>query len=368
MSALEPSIERSEIRSAIRDVLGGVTRSRGAVHPDSGVAEIDAALARAVAEEFGVAGLVVPEALGGSGGDFADLGVITEELGAALSPIALFSTTAQAVPLLRALPESAGDELLGVIAEGRTRVAIITMADAVHGARGDDVSVSGEAWPVIDGGHADIVLVVAGSGEQTSVIAVEAYSPGVTIDPMRSIDVTRSFARVTLEHGAGRVISTTGVERAHMVAHHAATVMLAAEQVGGAQHVLDSAVDYAKVREQFGRRIGSFQAIQHALVDLMLEVESARAAQLAAVDAVDAYFAAPGEETLAELALAAAVAGAAASSAYRLVSDEGLHLQGGIGFTWEHHSHLYFRRALADDVISGTTETNLDRVAARAGL
>lgn len=370
MSALEPNSERAEIRAAIRDLVGGTARARSAIDAADGPAGVDESLANAVATEFGVGGLVVPESLGGSGGDFADLSVVVEELGAALAPVALFSTVAQAVPLLLDLPGGAGDDLLRGIADGRTRAVVLRVADAVSGTSGEaeTVTVSGDAWPVVDGDRADLLLVVAGVGDDAVLLAVDAEAPGVTSTPLRSIDVTRTFARIVVDGAPGRVVAAHGVERAHSVAQQAAIVLLAAEQVGGAQHVLDEAVEYAKVREQFGQRIGGFQAIQHTLVDLLLEVESARAAQLAAVDALDAYFGAPGPETLAALGLAASIAGAAASHAYRIVSDEGLHVHGGIGFTWEHDAHLYFRRALADDVLFGTTEAALDRVAEAAGL
>jgi alkylation response protein AidB-like acyl-CoA dehydrogenase len=147
-----------------------------------------------------------------------------------------------------------------------------------------------------------------------------------------------------------------------------ALVLLAAEQVGGAQRCLDEAVLYAGQRVQFDRPIGSFQAIKHALVNVLLDVEMARSAAAVAVRSADRYLGAQTSENLSQLALAASLAKASCSEAYMRTAEETLHVHGGIGFTWEHDAHLHYRRAKAGELFLGTPSRHRDRMAAHAGL
>lgn len=368
MTALIMTPERAEIRNAIRDVVGGTAAARAVVDGDDH-RRVDDALAEALGVEFGLAGLVVSEQDGGSGGEFADLAVVFEELGRSLAPVGLFSTIAYATPLLRLIDTSFAHDLLTRIAAGSTRVAVVHAESATfdEATPGAEMVVTAKALGVIDAVTADVLLAVVPSGNHVAVVAIDVTVQGVQVESMNAMDSTRNFARVELNAAVGEVLGMDDGTAA-AVAEDVAIALLAGDQVGGMAEVLERVTEYVKLREQFGRPIGSFQAIQHALVDLTLELESARAAYLAAIDTVDGYFADPGRVAQETLHLSAALAGAAASESYRTVSDEALHLNGGIGFTWEHDSHLFFRRAMTDDALFGSSERMLERVAEAAGL
>jgi len=212
---------------------------------------------------------------------------------------------------------------------------------------GDGYVLDGSKSFVLDGTIADLVLVVAQAEEGPTLFAVDGRSPQLSRRPLQTIDMTRKQAALTFDAVPARLVGTAGgagavVEKTLQLA----AVALAAEQVGGAQRCLDMSVEYAKLRVQFGRPIGSFQAIKHKCADMLLEVESARSAAYYA-----AWAAADGSS---ELPLVASLAKAYCSEAYFHVAAENIQVHGGIGFTWEHDAHLFYRRAKSSEVMLGS--------------
>lgn len=311
--------------------------------------------------ELGVLGLSVPEADGGVGGTLVDQAVAVEELGASLACGPVFGTVFLAIPALVAA--SAGqvrDELLAELVEGR-RTAAFAVADRA-GVLGEvSVSADGDALTgtverVVDAGAADDLLVAARGADGVALYAVDAAGPGVERSPLVTLDLTRPQATVRLSGAPGRLVGGPG--EAERVIEHALQVgsaLLAAEQVGAGQHLLDLSVAYAKSRLQFGRPIGSFQAVKHRLADLLVDLEHARSTAYHAVWAL-----ADGSD---DPALAVSIAQATCSAALSRIAADTIQVHGGIGFTWEHQAHLYFKRATTDAALLGTAEQHRSRVA-----
>ena len=303
--------------------------------------------------ELGVLGLSVPESDGGVGGSLIDQAVAVEELGARLATGPLFGTVYLAIPALVAAPSGAArDELLAELIEGR-RTAAVAFDPVTVTADGD--VLTGALTQVVDGPIADEFLVAATGPEGVALYAVAAGEVDVTA--LQTLDLTRSEANVTLSGAAGRLIA--GPDDAPRVVEHALQVgaaLLAVEQVGAAKHLLDLSVEYAKSRLQFGRPIGSFQAVKHRLADDLVQVEHARSTAYHAIWAL-----ADGSD---DPALATSIAQAVCSAALSTVATDTIQVHGGIGFTWEHQAHLYYKRAATDAVLLGSAEQHRDRVAA----
>jgi len=233
--------------------------------------------------------------------------------------------------------------------------------------QGDGWTISGTKSYVVDGHVADHLLIVARTGEQTSelsVFIVDADATGLQATKVESMDQTRSLAQVVLEavevEGAALVGPAGEAWPAIETVLDIAAVALAAEQVGGAQTCLDMAVEYAKVRIQFGRPIGSFQAIKHKCADMLVQVESAKSA---------AYYAGwATAERNEEFAIVAPLAKSYCSEAYFMCAAENIQIHGGIGFTWEHDAHLYFKRAKSSELMFGDPTYHRSRLADRIGL
>jgi alkylation response protein AidB-like acyl-CoA dehydrogenase len=311
--------------------------------------------------ELGVLGLSVPEVDGGAGGTLVDQAVAVEELGASLACGPMFGTVFLAIPALVA--SSAGsvrDDLLSELVEGR-RTAAFAVADRAGAL--DEVSVTadgdaltGTADQVVDAGSADDLLVAARGADGIALYAVEASGDGVERTPLVTLDPTRPQATIGLSAAPGRLVAGPG--EAERVIEHALQVgsaLLAAEQVGAGQHLLDLSVEYAKSRLQFGRPIGSFQAIKHRLADLLVDLEHARSTAYHAVWALT--------EGSDDPALAVSIAQATCSAALTRIASDTIQVHGGIGFTWEHQAHLYFKRAATDAALLGTAEQHRSRVA-----
>ena len=214
---------------------------------------------------------------------------------------------------------------------------------------------------VLDGHAADLILTVAETDGELSLFAVIGTADGLTRRALPTLDQTRKLARLAFNHTPARLVGEPGAARA--VLDHTldvAAVALAAEQLGGAQRALDMAVAYAKVRQQFGRPIGSFQAIKHRCADLLLEVESLRSAV--------GYAAAAAAAGSTEVPVLAPLLKAYASEVYSHVAGENIQIHGGIGFTWEHDAHLYLKRAKASELFLGDGSYHRERLAIRIGL
>ncbi|OBK76819.1 acyl-CoA dehydrogenase [Mycobacterium sp. 1274761.0] len=304
--------------------------------------------------ELGVLGLSVPEADGGVGGTLVDQAVAVEELGASLACGPVFGTVFLAIPALVAA--SAGDTrdaLLADLVEGRRTAAFAASADRVT-ADGD--TLSGELGPVVDAGTADVLLVAATGPQGVGLYAVDASADGLSPTPLVTLDLTRPQAAVTLSNAPATLLA--GPEEAPRVIEHALHVgaaLLAVEQVGAGQHLLNLSVNYAKSRLQFGRPIGSFQAVKHKLADLLVDLEHARSAAYHAVWALT-----DGSD---DPALATSIAQATASAALSRIAADTIQVHGGIGFTWEHQAHLYFKRAVTDAALLGSAEQHRARIA-----
>ncbi|SDE55986.1 acyl-CoA dehydrogenase family protein [Pseudonocardia oroxyli] len=312
--------------------------------------------------ELGVLGLSVPEELGGVGGTLVDQAVAVEELGAALFCGPLFGTVMLAIPALVA----AGDEqLLPALVEG-TRTAAFAVGDRGGAFDPADVSVratadgvlSGTVERVVDAAAADDLLVAATGPDGVGLYAVDAAAAATQArrTQLTTLDSTRRQATVALDGAVGRPVA--GPDSAQRVITHALQVgaaLLAAEQVGGAQHLLDLSVEYAKGRLQFGRPIGSFQAVKHTLADMLVEVEHARSAAYHAAWALG-----DGSD---DPALAASIAQATASRAFAGVATDTIQVHGGIGFTWEYQAQLYYKRAVTDAALLGSAEQHRGRIA-----
>ncbi|MEU6710147.1 acyl-CoA dehydrogenase family protein [Nonomuraea sp. NPDC046802] len=287
--------------------------------------------------ELGLSGLIIPEEYGGAGAGLAELAVALEETGAALLP-GPFLTTAFAVFALTATP---GEELLSAIAEGRTTATL-----ARHDLQApDDATVSGTLPQVLSGMDADVLLARAGD----VLVAVELTAPGVTRAALETLDLTRGQAKVTLRGAPCRVLGPWP-EIDDLVA-----VALAAEQLGVMRAALGAIVAYAKVRVAFGRYIGSYQGVKHKLADMHCKLEQA--------ESIVRYAAWAADESPGELPEAAALAQAYVGRACFEVARDHLLLFGGIGYTWEHDAHLFYKRAKADEVLLGPPRIHRARLA-----
>jgi alkylation response protein AidB-like acyl-CoA dehydrogenase len=328
--------------------------------------------------ELGWLGLIVPENYGGAGLNYIDLVVVLEEMGKVVLPSPFVWTVLFGEAVARAgsepmkqklLPKVAGGELIGTLAylepSGNWDPAAISMPAKKSG---KDFVLDGIKLYVNDGHVADYFLVAARTGGQgldgVTLFAIDSKRPGVTVNKLKTMDQTRKLAEVVFKDvkaGADDVVGEVdqGVKPLGDVIDRG-KVALSAEMVGGAQKVLDMAVDYAKVREQFGRPIGSFQAIQHKCANMLIDVENARSVAYYAAWAVS--------NEVPDASLAAATAKAAASDSYRRVAGEGIQVHGGIGFTWEHDMHLYFKRAKSTEFTFGDATFNRELVAQLFGL
>jgi alkylation response protein AidB-like acyl-CoA dehydrogenase len=332
----------------------------------------DEAVWKQAAEQLGLQGLAIPEEYGGSGYGFVELGIVLEEMGRALFTAPFFSTVVLAgTTLLHAGDDNAKKSYLPGIASGET---IATLAyvepsgkwdesgiEATATADGDGWKLNGTKSFVIDGHLANLIIVAAKTPKGVSLFAVEGDAPGLTKTSLSTMDQTRKQAKLELADTPGTLIGTEGAGWDVLdTVLDLIVVGLAAEQVGGAQKVLDMAVEYAKVRVQFGRPIGSFQAIKHKCADMLLEVESAKSA---------AYYGLwCASEENDELPSVASLAKAYCSEAYFHAAAENIQIHGGIGFTWEHPAHLYFKRAKSSELLFGDPTYHRELLAQRIGI
>ena len=325
-----------------------------------------------MSEQMGLPGLIVPEEHGGQGYGYVELIVVLEEMGRSLLCAPYFSTVVLAAnTLIHSGDDAAKAAHLPGIASGDTTATLafteengrwdesgITMTAS---ASGDGYTLDGTKMYVLDGHTADLILVAARTDKGVTLFAVDAGASGLTRIPLATMDQTRKQAKLEFADTPATLIGTDGEGWAVLEqVLDLAAVGLAAEQVGGAQMCLDMAVEYAKVRVQFGRPIGSFQAIKHKCADMLLEVESAKSA---------AYYAGwCASELNDELPSVASLAKAYCSEAYFHASAENIQIHGGIGFTWEHPAHLYFKRAKSSELLFGDPTYHRELLAQRIGI
>ncbi|WP_165438192.1 acyl-CoA dehydrogenase [Pseudonocardia sediminis] len=333
------SDEQVALRSAVRELLDD--HAGRAAPPDTTGPVLDRKLWELLAEQLGVVGLAVPEEHGGGGAGPVELAIVAEEIGRRLSPVPYLSSAVLAATLLAEMGGGAAVEYLPDVASGR-RIATVAVAgdDGWNDTGGSGVvatgaSVTGRRRWVTDGPVADLLLVVA---EGPRVLAVDAGAPGVTVTPLGTVDTSRPLADVTFDAAPARLLAEgPDAARALERALRTAGIVLAAEQAGGARAVLDMSVAYAKERVQFGRAIGSFQAVKHLCADLLVDVESAFSAAYQAAWSL--------AEDRPDAGAVASMAQAFCSETFVRAAGDTIQIHGGIGFTWEHPAHLYLRRA-----------------------
>src|SRR5712691_8525578 len=365
----------SEDQQALQDTLRGFlvgqlppATLRAALETRTGYSpELHARLA----SEFGLTGLTIPREFGGRGLSQVEASVVHSELGRVLYPGPLLATALAGGMLLATGDRVAREQWLPLLADGSV---IATVAAADEGGRWvfgpDSVRAErapggwrlyGHRWYVLAAHAADMVLVPAVTDAGLAIFLVETRSLGFTASGQLGLDLTRRVCvtafdeapAVLLGHGEAAAAALEQAERDFLLA-------TAAEAVGGIGWCLDAAIAYAKDREQFGQPIGSFQAVAHACVDMLAEFQAvSAAARYAAVAAADGTDEAP---------IAAHVAALRAGEAYRAVTESAIHLFGGIGFTWEHDAHLYYRRAWSAERLAGGPQAHRAAISDLAGL
>ena len=346
--------EHDELRQVIRRLLGDPAGPASVIALAGEPAACDPRLTAGLAE-IGVYGLGVPERFGGSGFGMLELGVVFQEAGRAALGAPLLSPVLAADLLLQAaqgaaagaadglagamLARIAAGELIAApaIAEGPLGWDAVPATQATSGPSGWTLA-GGKDW-VQDGTQAGLFVVSAGSPEGPALFAVEAGAPGVAVEPVATVDVSRRFARLRLDGAPATPLVVPDALAAVRCTRDLGLALLSADHVGVAQRCLEMAVGWAKEREQFGQAIGSFQAIKHKLASVRLELEAAESACLYAL------WAAQGAPD--EFATAARIAAYTCGEAALLAASENIQVHGGIGATWEHPAHVYLRRATA---------------------
>jgi acyl-CoA dehydrogenase len=336
--------EQQDLRASVRKFFqeqAPMTKVRAVV---DGELDFDRDLWRRMAGELGLTALAIPEEFGGVGASQVERSLVLEEMGRALTPSPYFSSAVLAADLLLALDDAdAKAEFLPAISSGEV-LAVSGRADVTVSSG----KLNGQMGPVLDGATADIALVQADDGVHLVDLADVAKTPLVSYDP------TRRFARLTFSGTPARRLTGDHVAAAAH-AGDLASVALAAESVGVLARAMEMAVEYAKVRVQFGRFIGSYQAVKHSCVNSYVDYELAcsvvRHAAWAASHAPD------------ELPLAAAHARALVLPAAFRVAAKTIEVHGGIGYTWEHDAHLYYKRAKTNELLLGDLDSLADRLA-----
>lgn len=367
------------IRDSVREFIvehGASARVRAAIATERGY---DESTWRALGE-MGWTGLPFAECHGGSGLGHVELGIVLQELGRRLTPSPFFGSICLAARAVEcAATESQRSEWLPALASGETIGALAVTGRKGHAGLdaigvectrdGASYRLSGEASFVVSGDVADVLIVAArapGSrgSDGVDILALPATTPGLRVERLVMMDETRRCARVTFDRvriAREAILGEPGqgakpLERTLQLAQ----IALGAEQVGGAEGVLDMTVKYAKERVQFGRPIGSFQAVKHRLADMMVLVEAAKSAVY--------YAAVTADERGAELPEAAALVKSYCSDAFTHCAGDAIQLHGGIGFTWEHDTHLYFKRARASSTLLGAPSYHREQIARRLGF
>jgi alkylation response protein AidB-like acyl-CoA dehydrogenase len=364
--------EQEELRKTVRAFLDAKSSEAAVREQMETVNGFDPAVWSQMGSQMGLMGIHIPEEFGGMGFSYIELGVVLEEMGRSLLCAPYFSTVVLAAnTLMQSGDEAAKKKYLPAIASGETTATLASVepsgkwdeAGITMQAKGSGSSftLTGTKMFVLDGHTASMIIVSARTGKGVSLFAVEGNAKGLTRTALPTMDQTRKQAKLEFADVPATLIGTEGkgwevLSRVNDLV----VVALAAEQVGGAQKVLDMAVEYAKVRVQFGRPIGSFQAIKHKCADMLLEVESAKSA---------AYYGMwCAAEMNDELPSVASLSKAYCSEAYFHAAAENIQIHGGIGFTWEHPAHLYFKRAKSSELLFGDPTYHRELLAQRIGI
>lgn len=366
------SAEQEEFRSSVRRFLDDKSPSskvREIMETEFG---IDYQLWDQMVDQLGLVALAIPEKYGGSGFGLTEVGIVFEELGRALVCAPYFSTVALGVNMILASEdEAACREYLPKVASGEITLAVCSVENindwsldtlTTVALGGEEAYISGTKKYVVDGLSASHLLVLANTEHLgPSLYLVRSDAEGINKYGLSTLDQTRKLADLEFNSAPAQLIGKIGAGAKYYERMlHKALTCISAEQVGGAQKVLEMAVGYSKQRSQFGRPIGSFQAIKHKCAEMLVEIESAKSASYYACWASD------NQES--DLPVAAFVAKSYCSDAYLNAAAENIQIHGGIGFTWEHDCHLYFKRAKASGLMFGAPEYFRERLALLIGL
>ena len=356
------SDDLDDLRAAVRDFLtdkSGEEAVRAAMEtPD----RFDPAVWTQLADQLRLPGLAIPEEFGGDGFGLVELCVVLEELGRALACVPFFSSAVLAAhALLASGDQAACARYLPEIAAGRLR-ATLAVADA-NGAWTDTVAaqdgrLTGHRSFVIDGTTAELLLVLARTPAGPSLFAVDRDAPGLRTSLLTALDATRALARIDLDNTLATPVGSGDFPLDSVL--DIASVCLAAEQAGGARRCLEMSAEYATTRFQFGRRIGTFQAVKHKCADMLVQVELAGASVREAARLHD--------EQSTGFPAAATAAHACCSRAFLFAALENIQVHGGIGFTWEHPAHLYVRRAKTSQLLLGGPGAYHERLLHKLGI
>jgi len=348
-----PTDDQLELQRGVRDLLADRCDPAAVTAMYDGGRTLVEGLWKALSVDLGLAGLLVPEEHGGHGASAREAAVVLEELGRSAAPVPFLTSSVIATTLLL----DSDSALLSELASGARTAALAvswsTGPDAdIATLRADGDRLTGTITSVAGAIEADVLLVPVATALGPAIRAVAATD--ATVTPVVSLDMTRQFADITLD-GVTGVVVLADAEAAVRRALRTGAGLLAAEQVGVARWCLETTVAYLKVRRQFGRIVGGFQALKHRLADVYTRVESAAAAAqyAAATLAVDDP----------DAALAVAVAQSYCSDLAVLAAEEAVQLHGGIGMTWEHPAHLFLKRAKADQLALGTPGAHRRRLA-----
>jgi alkylation response protein AidB-like acyl-CoA dehydrogenase len=364
--------EHRHLQEALRRMLApsmsGTTQTSALVHASSS----EGVLWNSMATELDLLGIATPEDLGGAGAPMSFLGVVLEELGRALYSGPFFSTVVLAgQALLAAGDPVTAQDVVPRLVQGKLTAAVAGLAEdprtglmAAGGVRALRTSegwqLDGHAEAVWDGAEADLLIVLAHGDGSPMAFVVEGDVPGIERAPMNHLDLTRRIARIDFTNTPARPLGDNAGERVLTRLQTVVPICLAAELMGVAQRCLEIAVDYACQREQFGRKIGSFQSVKHELVNAFMDVEAARCATSAALADLTT--------SPSDAAQSAHLAKAAASDAAYKAATTMLQTLGGIGYTWEHPAHLYLRRAVAARVAFGSPTAHRRALLKAAGF
>ncbi|MFC4603702.1 acyl-CoA dehydrogenase family protein [Rhodococcus kronopolitis] len=362
--------EQLELRKTVQALLAKhatPTAVRAAADSELGY---DAALWDLLCQQVGVAALAIPEEFGGIGATAVETHVVLEELGAVLAPTPMLGSVVLAAQAILASGDTdACERLLPGIAEGESIAALCwtdasgawdtTGAGVTASASGDAYALTGASHFVLDGSYADVLVVAATIDGAVALFEVDPTQESVSRRRVPTMDTTRSLAVVEFAGASARLLTADGTAALERV-REIACVALSAEQVGAAAKALEDTVEYSKSRVQFGRAIGSFQALKHRMADLYFQVETARSASYAAVRSL--------ADGAPSVGVDAAVAKVYCSEALQAVAGDSIQLHGGIAITWEHDAQLFFKRAHGSAQLFGQPRAYLARMGSAAGL
>jgi alkylation response protein AidB-like acyl-CoA dehydrogenase len=369
---LAESAEQRDLRASVRRFLADKSSTAAVRELMETASGYDDAVWQLAGTQLGLPGIAIPEEYGGAGFSFVEQAIVLEEMGRSLYCGPYFASAVLAANALlcgpdeavkhRYLPDIASGELVAALAfteddGGWDGTGSGLTAVCAHG----EWLLSGHRGLVLDGHNAGLVLAVARTAAGPSLFAVTAGTPGLSTAWVPTLDQTRRLAGLDFRDAPARLVGVEGAAGEVLARTlDRAALALAAQQLGGAQAALDMAVGYARSREQFGRPIGSFQTIKHRCADLLLEIESTRSAVLYGAWAV--------ADCSDEVPMVASLAKAYASDTFTHAAGENIQMHGGIGFTWEHDAHLYFKRAAFDQQFLGDPAHHRERLAARIGI